>query len=269
MSSKQQPSRPSPNGSSASAQSTLRSLIFSNFHFDGDQEELSRDLKRDYQEKFFRDLKKNYSGVKNFLIIDLENNDGKFIRAVRIDVKSDDSAKQFLDNNNIYIYNEKYSIQSSTKLSFISKAPSCLYTAQIFRDLAHNYLDVEKVSRFYDLNEKILDDIRIDFKSDASLQKIMNDNYMFIDGKQRPVHPYYTLTHIPSQNQNGENHASEQPQKSVTKKPQNSSAQRPQNSSAQRPQNSSAQRSQNSSTQRPQTYLTEERVKELFRAQQM
>jgi hypothetical protein len=261
MSSKQQPSRPSPNRSSAPAKSTPRSLIFSNFHFDGDQEELSRDLKRDYQEEFLRDLKKNYSGVKKFLIIDLEDNDGKFIRAIRIDFKSDDLAKQFLNKNKIYIYNEAYSVQSSTKLSFISKVPSSLYTAQIFRDLAHNYLDVEKVSRFYDLNEKMLDDIRIDFKSDASLQKIMNDNYMFIDGKQRPVHPYYTLTHIPSQNQNGENHASEEPQKSVTKKPQNSSAQRPQNSSAQRP--------QNSSTQRPQTYLTEERVKELFRAQQM
>lgn len=245
MSSKQQPSRPSPNVSSAPTQSTPRSLIFSNFHFDGDQEELSRDLKRDYQREFLLDLKRNYAGIKNVLIIDLEDNDGKFIRAVRIDVKSDDFAKQFLDTNKIHIYNKEYSIQSSTQLSFVSKAPSCLYTPQIFRDLGHNYLDVEKVSRFYDLNRKLLDDIRIDFKSDASPKKIIKDKYIFIDGKQRPVQPYYTLTYIPSQNQNGENHSTEQPQKSVTKKP------------------------QTSLTQRPQKRLSKERVNELFSQQQM
>jgi hypothetical protein len=65
----------------------------------------------------------------------------------------------------------------------------------------------------------------------------LKDNYIFIDGKRCPVQPYWSLTYIPSQNQNEKDHASE--------------------------------KSKKSSPKQPQTYLTEEHVKELFKMQQM
>jgi len=225
MTSKQQPTRQSQNVSSASSQSTTKSLIFSNISLNGNEEKILRNLKRDYV------------GVTNVIQLHLKDNDGKSIHAVRIDVKSDDLANQFLGKNNIRIDGKEYSIESLPRSFIVSKVASSEQLPKLSQDLAHNYLAIENISRFYDADEKPIDYIRIDFKSDASPTKIIKDNYLLIDGKRCPIQPYWSLIYTPSENQNGKNHATEQPQKHLTKQ--------------------------------PQKYLTEQRVKELFREQQM
>jgi hypothetical protein len=233
MASKQQSSHQSQNSSAASSQSTTRSLIVSNVYFDGKPE------------KLLRGLRFNYKGVEDLVPLYFQDNNGRRIRAIRIDVKLDNLAQQFIDESEIHIDDKVYPIQSSTRSIVVSKVASSENEAKFLQDLAHNYLGVEKISQFYHADGQAVDDIRIDFKSDSVPMKIIKDNYIIIDGKRRPVQPYWSFINVPSQNQNGKNHASEQPQTSSAKQPQKPAA------------------------KQPQKYLTEQRLKELFREQQM
>jgi hypothetical protein len=111
------------------------------------------------------------------------------------------------------------------------------------QDLGHNYLGIENISRFCNVNNRPVNDIRIDFKSDSFSKKILTDNFILIDGKRRSVQPYYSLIYQP--NQNEEDRASENSQKSAVEQ-------------TQKPMN-----------KQPQNYLTERRLKELFQNHQM
>jgi hypothetical protein len=231
MASKQRSPRQSQNPSPAPSQSTIQSLIFANVYFNGKAEDLLNGLRHNY-----KDVHKK--GVKNVIPLYLEDNNGKLIRAIRIDVERDDLAKQFIDESKLCIDDQEYSFQSlSTRSLIVSKVAAGEKEAKLLQDLAHNYIGAEKISRFYDTEKKSVDNIRIDFKSDSLPAKIIKDGYILIDGKRCPVQPYWSFVYTPSENQNEQDHPSEQ--------------------------------SQTSRTRRPQKYLTEQRVMELFREQQM
>jgi hypothetical protein len=86
--------------------------------------------------------------------------------------------------------------------------------AKILQDLSHNYVGVEKVSQRHDKNGRPLSSIRIDFKSENCTTEIFNTGYILIDGKRRPVRPYWPL--ICRRCRNEGHHASECPQKPLT-----------------------------------------------------
>lgn len=242
MASKQQPTRPIQNMSSSSSKLTPRTLIFCNIYCEGEQNELLQDLRR------------NYRGIQNAVQIYHRDNNEELIHGVRIDVKSDNFADQFLNQKKISIYDTEHSIQSlSTKSIIVTKVPASEKSEKILQDLSHNYLNIAKISRFYDIYGIATDNIQIDFKSDASSAKIFKDDYILIDGKRRSIQPYWSLVPIPNENENEIFHTSEQTEKSV-----------PQQS-----QKSTPREHQKSAPKQPQMYLTERRVKELFREQQM
>jgi hypothetical protein len=241
MSSKQQSSRQSQDSSPLPSKSATKPLILSNTSFRGQGAELLRDLRR------------NYSGIEKVSHLYLQDNEGKSIDAIGIQLKSDDLVRQFFDNNinRIRIFNDDYSIESSTRSLVVSNVPSGDNDAKLLQDLGHNYLGIEKISRFVDVNGQPLGHIRIDFKSGTSLTKIFKDSFILIDGKRRPVQSYYTLGYNPSPKE--ENGASENSQKSV----------------AVQPQRSAAEQSQRSVNKQPANYLTERRLADLSRNHQM
>jgi hypothetical protein len=220
MSSKQQSSRQSHNPLPIPPQTTKRSLIFSNVSFDQDEKEL------------LRNLKQNYSGVLRVSRLYFRDNDQKPIGAIRIEFKSDELATQFLDEKDIWINDKQYSLQSSLRSLIVSKVSPSTTDATLLQDSQHNYLGIESISRFYDIDRKRVDDIRIDFKSDSSFTSIVKNNYILIDGNRRPVQPYWSLICNTSQNAQGGDS-----EKSVVEQSQN--------------------------------YLTERRVRELFHKHHM
>jgi hypothetical protein len=226
MSSKQQLPRQQQNSSSGSSQSTIKSLIFINIDFDGKDEYLLQGLRR------------HYSGVENIVKLYHQDNDGKFLRAIQIDMKSDKFAQEFIDQTPFRIFKKEYTIQILTKSLIVSKVGSTENLKQILHDLSHNYIGIERIFPFYDINQNMVDQIRIDFKSESALTKILKDDYILIDGKRRPIQPYRSLIRIP--NENG--HASQQPVTNGSVKP---------------------------APKTSQNYLTESRVRELFTQQQM
>jgi hypothetical protein len=104
--------------------------------------------------------------------------------------------------------------QSSTRSLIASKVSFNEDTERLLRDLAHNYLGVEKVSQLHDKDGQSIGAIRIDFKSDNFTTQILDNGYILIDGKRRPVRPYWPL--ICHRCQNEGHRSSECPQKPLT-----------------------------------------------------
>ncbi|CAF3073232.1 unnamed protein product [Rotaria sp. Silwood2] len=96
----------------------------------------------------------------------------------------------------------------------VSKVSFDLDEAKLLRDLGHNYLGVEKVSRLHDKDGKPIASIRIDFKSENFVLKIIDGGSILIDGKKCPVRPYWPQ--ICHRCQNEGHYASECPQKPLT-----------------------------------------------------
>jgi hypothetical protein len=230
MSSKEQLPRQQQDLSSVSSQSTTQSLIFVNVDFNGSDQDLLQGL-RPY-----------YSGVKRVVKLYHQDNDGKFIRAIQINMKSDKLAQEFIAQGNFRIFDKEYAIQTFPKSLIVSKVGSNEKLGQILQDLTHNYMGIERISRFYDVDKKVVDQIRIDFKFESTFTKIIKDDYILIDGKRRSIQPYRSLTYIPKENQNENGLASQEPVIKESSKP---------------------------ASKNSQNYLTERRVKELFTQQQM
>ena len=211
---------------SSKQQSATESLVFLNVDFDESRQNL------------LQDLRQHYSGINNVVKLYHQDNDGKFTRAIQIDMKSSKLAHEFIDQSRLCFFNKDYAIQTLTQSLIVSKVGSTVKSQQIFQDLTHNYLGVERISRFYGADKNMVDQIRIDFKSESTVTKIIKDDYIFIDGKRRPVQPYRSLIYIPNEN----DLASQQPATNESSKPVSKNSQ---------------------------NYLTETRVKELFKQQQM
>ncbi|CAF0752093.1 unnamed protein product [Rotaria sordida] len=214
-----------------STQITTQSLVFS--HIPSDEDE----------KKLLQTLKEKYIGVKNVSRLDFQDNNENLIDAIRIDLKSVDFAQQFLKYDYILFGKQQYSIQSSTRSLIALQVPKNQKCTELLQDLRHNYLGIENIFRFHDKDNKPVDIIRLDFKSDSLMTKILNDKYILIDGQRRPIQPYWSLINHSNQN--------EQPPASETI----------QNTSNKQPRNSSIKQTQN--------FLTEERVKELIDIQEM
>ncbi|CAF3381791.1 unnamed protein product [Rotaria sp. Silwood1] len=223
MSSKQQ--------SFLSTQICIQSVVFSNIPFKKDEQNL------------LQTLREKYVGIQKVSQIKFQDDNQNSIDAIKIDLKSVDIAKRFLQDNYILIGDEQYSIQSSTQSLIALQVPSNLICAQLAQDLRHNYLGLEKIVRFYDKDGKPVDIVRLDFKSNSSVTKILNDKYILIDGKRCPVQPFWSLVY--HSQQNGNLHIP----KTV--------------------QNASNKQSEDSWNEQPQNYLTEQRVKELIRIQEL
>ena len=84
----------------------------------------------------------------------------------------------------------------------------------ILKDLRHNYMSVEKISRIHDKDGQPIGVIRIDFTSDNVTKTILDTGYVLIDGKRRPVRPFWPL--ICRRCHNEGHHVAECPQKPLT-----------------------------------------------------
>jgi len=104
--------------------------------------------------------------------------------------------------------------QPSTRSVIASKVSFNENPAKVLQDLAHNYVGVEKVSQLHDKHGQPIGAIRIDFKSDNIATQILDNGYILIDGKRRPVRPYWAL--ICNRCQNEGHRSSECPQKPLT-----------------------------------------------------
>lgn len=214
----------------SSTSSTSRSLVFTGIHFDGNDN------------KLLQGLKTHYSGIKTALKLHRSEDDENSVGAIQINVESDRAAQQFVGQTHLNISKQQYLIQTMPQAVIVSKVSSNENLEQIKHDLAHNYLGVERIFRFYDTEDVPMDSIQVNFKSNASVPKILKDNYIIIDGKRRPVQPYWSCTYI--SDENARKPVVIQPQRPVvTSKPPASTASR--------------------------VYLTERRVQQLFQQQQM
>lgn len=250
MTSKQRSNNSMQYASSSSSKPIPRTLVFNNFDYQGDYKQL------------VKDLRKNYRGIEDAVSIYHNGSNGELIYGIRIVVKSDDFANQFLQNKQIRIDDFEYSIKSpSVKSIIVKKVPSGEQLRNILQDLSHNYLGSVEVSRFYELNGTATDIIRVDFKSDATATKVLKDNYILIDGKRRVIEPYWSLGHLPNENETEMVPTSEQTQSPAPKQIQSPAPKQIQNSAPKQ--------IERPVTRQPQTYLTERRVKELFQEQQM
>lgn len=203
MTSKQQSSHPSQNVSSVSAESMPRSLIFLYIPFNRNAEYLLQDLRR------------NYSGIENVVLLQLLDNNGRTINALQIDVESDNFANQFLDKNHITINENEYVIRLLTQSLIVSKVSSRENEIRILQDLEANYSNIKEISRFYNSQGKPIDSIQIHFKSKTSAKQILSDDYILINGKRRPVQYCWSLIHIRKNTKNSDNHISDQSRSSV------------------------------------------------------
>jgi hypothetical protein len=86
--------------------------------------------------------------------------------------------------------------------------------AKILRDLSHNYIGVEKVSRIHDRDGHPVGAVRVDFASEKPATEVLNKGYILIDGKQRPVRASRPLVCYRCHNEG--HHGSECPQKPLT-----------------------------------------------------
>ncbi len=104
--------------------------------------------------------------------------------------------------------------QSTTRSLIASKISSDEDETKLMKNLAQNYLGVEKISRLHGKDGKPIGAIRIDFKSDNFAMQILDGGYILIDGKRRPVRPYWPI--ICRRCNNEGHYASECPQKPLT-----------------------------------------------------
>jgi hypothetical protein len=104
--------------------------------------------------------------------------------------------------------------EPSTRSVIASKVSVNENLAKVLQDLAHNYVGVEKVSQLHNEHGQPVGAIRIDFKSDNVTTQILNNGYILIDGKRRPVRPYWPL--ICHRCQNEGHRSSECPKKPLT-----------------------------------------------------
>ncbi|CAF1501407.1 unnamed protein product [Adineta ricciae] len=77
-----------------------------------------------------------------------------------------------------------------TKSIVASKVPTNADANVIIRDLRHNYLGVEQVTRLHDKDGKVSARVRIDFTSIKLANAALSKGYVLIDGKQCPVQTY-------------------------------------------------------------------------------
>ena len=215
---------------SSTSSTTSRSLIFTGINFNGNDN------------KLLKGLKVRYSGVETAVKLYRHEENEKAVDAIQINVESDRAVQQFLGQTHLNIFKQQYLIQTVPRSLIVSKVSSNDKVEQIMQDLAHNYLGVERVFRFYNAEDLPVDSIQINFKSDASMPKILKDKYIIIDGKRRPVQPYWSCTYISDEN-DCKPVVIQPKQPVVTQKPPV-------------PNNS-------------QVYLTERRVQQLFYQQQM
>ncbi|CAF2083896.1 unnamed protein product [Rotaria magnacalcarata] len=85
------------------------------------------------------------------------------------------------------------SSQDTTRSILVTKVSLALDEDTILRSLAHNYVSIEKVSRRYSRDGQPIGSIQVDFKSDQQPMKIIEQGYIFIDGKKHPVRAYWPL----------------------------------------------------------------------------
>ena len=104
--------------------------------------------------------------------------------------------------------------RSATRSLIASKIPFDEDETKLLKDLAHNYMGVEKVSRLHDRDGKPIGAKRIDFKSENVAMKILDEGFILINGKRHPVRPYWPSVCRRCQNEG--HHVSECPQKPLT-----------------------------------------------------
>ncbi|CAF3219671.1 unnamed protein product [Rotaria socialis] len=83
--------------------------------------------------------------------------------------------------------------QQTTRFVIVSKVSLGYDEKTLLHSLGHTYVGVERVSRLYDQDENPTDEIRVDFKTDKETMKILQAQYIFIDGKKYPAHKYQPL----------------------------------------------------------------------------
>ena len=81
-----------------------------------------------------------------------------------------------------------------TKSIVASKVPTNADANAIIKDLGHNYLGVEQVTRLHDKDGKVNANVRIDFTSIKLANAALTKGYVLIDGKQCPVRTYQPPT---------------------------------------------------------------------------
>ena len=81
-----------------------------------------------------------------------------------------------------------------TKSIVASKVPTNADPNAIIKDLGHNYLGVEQVTRLHDKDGKVNANVRIDFTSIKLANVALTKGYILIDGKQCPVRTYQPPT---------------------------------------------------------------------------
>ncbi|CAF2058056.1 unnamed protein product [Rotaria magnacalcarata] len=83
--------------------------------------------------------------------------------------------------------------QQTTRSVIASKVSLDYDEKTLLHSLGHTYLGVENVSRLYDQDENPMDEIRVDFKTNKETMKILQAQYIFIDGKKYPANGYQPL----------------------------------------------------------------------------
>ncbi|CAF0717863.1 unnamed protein product [Adineta steineri] len=104
--------------------------------------------------------------------------------------------------------------QPAPRSLIASKVSFGIDETKLLRDLEHNYLGIEKISRVHDKDGKPLGSIRIDFKSENFAKSILGQNYILIDGSRCPVRPYWAPTCHRCHKEG--HHVSECPQRPLT-----------------------------------------------------
>lgn len=188
----------------APKKSTPFSVVLMNIVFDNDKQTVLKNLQR------------NHRGIYDIARYYLQFNNGASIPGVRIDMKSEDFAKELISKKDIVIENRNYSIETAGRSVIVMKVPASESIEKLSRDLLHNYTTIENISRFYSDSKDPVDCIRVNFKSDSNLTQILKDKYIFIDGKKSPIQPYWSLVQskdTDTQSTNDAENVIEQPKK--------------------------------------------------------
>ena len=82
-----------------------------------------------------------------------------------------------------------------TKSFLVSKVPTSdkFTEEQLLNDFRKQSPGIIKVTRLYDFDRQPTTQIRVDCQSIDVVKKIMEKNYILVEGKQHPVRVYYPL----------------------------------------------------------------------------
>lgn len=101
-----------------------------------------------------------------------------------------------------------------SKSIVVSKVSTNADANAIIKDLRHNYLGVEQITRLHDKDGKVNTNVRIDFTSIKLASEVLSKGYVLIDGKQCPVRAHQPLVCHRCHNEG--HFASDCPQKPLT-----------------------------------------------------